>query len=112
MALDDILAAIRVVAAGDALIAPSVTRRLIAQFAGPPQPPPPRREIDGITEREREVLTMIGRGLSNAEIAAGLFISAATAKAHVARLLAKLGARDRVQLVIAAYEAGLVPPSR
>jgi DNA-binding NarL/FixJ family response regulator len=114
MALDDILAAIRVVAAGDALIAPSVTRRLIAQFAGRPEPPPPppRREIDGITEREREVLTMVGRGLSNAEIAASLFISTATAKAHVARLLAKLGARDRVQLVIAAYEAGLVPPSR
>jgi DNA-binding NarL/FixJ family response regulator len=111
MALDDILAAIRVVAAGDALIAPSVTRRLIAQFVGRPEPPP-RREIEGITEREREVLTMVGRGLSNAEIAASLFISAATAKAHVARLLAKLGARDRVQLVIAAYEAGLVPPSR
>jgi DNA-binding NarL/FixJ family response regulator len=111
MALDDILAAIRVVAAGDALIAPSVTRRLIAQFAERPQPPP-RREIDGITEREREVLTMVGRGLSNAEIADRLFISAATAKAHVARLLAKLAARDRVQLVIAAYEAGLVPPSR
>jgi DNA-binding NarL/FixJ family response regulator len=111
MALDEILAAIRVVAAGDALIAPSVTRRLIAQFAERPQPPP-RREIDGITEREREVLTMVGRGLSNAEIADSLFISAATAKAHVARLLAKLAARDRVQLVIAAYEAGLVPPSR
>jgi DNA-binding NarL/FixJ family response regulator len=114
MALDDILAAIRVVAAGDALIAPGVTRRLIAQFAGRPgpPPPPPLREIDGITEREREVLTMVGRGQSNAEIAASLFISTATAKAHVARLLAKLGARDRVQLVIAAYEAGLVPPSR
>jgi DNA-binding NarL/FixJ family response regulator len=113
MALDDILAAIRVVAAGDALIAPSVTRRLIAQFTGRPDPaPPPRREIDGITDREREVLTLVGRGLSNAEIAASLFISAATAKTHVARLLAKLGARDRVQLVIAAYDAGLVPPSR
>jgi len=111
MALEDILAAIRIVAAGDALIAPSVTRRLIAQFAGGPKPPPPR-EIDGITEREREVLVMVGRGLSNAEIAASLFISTATAKAHVARLLAKLGARDRVQLVIAAYEAGLIPPSR
>jgi DNA-binding NarL/FixJ family response regulator len=112
MALQDILAAIRVVAAGDALIAPSVTRRLIAQFAGRPEPRPPRREIGGITEREREVLTLVGRGLSNAEIAASLFISAGTAKAHVARLLAKLGARDRVQLVITAYDAGLVPPSR
>jgi DNA-binding NarL/FixJ family response regulator len=112
MALQDILAAIRVVAAGDALIAPSVTRRLIAQFAGWPEPPPPRRQIDSITEREREVLTLVGRGLSNAEIAASLFISAGTAKAHVTHLLAKLGARDRVQLVIAAYDAGLVPPSR
>jgi DNA-binding NarL/FixJ family response regulator len=112
MALDDILAAIRVVAAGDALIAPSVTRRLIAQFAAQTEPPPRRVDIDGITDREREVLTMVGRGLSNAEIAASLYISAATAKAHVARLLAKLGARDRIQLVIAAYETGLVPPSR
>jgi DNA-binding NarL/FixJ family response regulator len=69
------------------------------------------REIDGITERECEVLTLVGRGMSNGEIAAHLFISTATAKAHVARLLAKLGARDRVQLVITAYEAGLVSPS-
>jgi DNA-binding NarL/FixJ family response regulator len=111
MALDDILAGIRVVAAGDALLAPGVTRRLIAQFSGPVKPAP-QREIDGITEREREVLTLVGRGLSNGEIAAQLFISTATAKAHVARLLAKLGARDRVQLVIAAYETGLVSPSR
>jgi DNA-binding NarL/FixJ family response regulator len=111
MALDDILTAIRVVAAGDAPIAPSVTRRLIEEFASRPQPTP-QREIDGITEREREVLILVGRGMSNAEIAAHLYISTATAKAHVARLLAKLAARDRVQLVIIAYEAGLVSPAR
>ncbi len=112
MALDDILTAIRVVAAGDALIAPSVTRRLIEEFACRPEPAPQRRKIDGITEREREVLTLVGRGLSNSEIAAQLFISMATAKSHVARLLAKLDARDRVQLVIIAYQADLVSPSR
>ena len=116
MALEDILAAIRVVAAGDALIAPSVTRRLIEQFARPaPEPPPrptlPPRELPGVTDREREVLTLVGRGLSNGEIAGRLVISTATAKAHVARLLAKLGVRDRVQLVIVAYQAGLVSPS-
>ena len=116
MALEDILAAIRVVAAGDALIAPSVTRRLIEQFARPAPAPPPRpaqppRELPGVTDREREVLTLVGRGLSNGEIAGRLVISTATAKAHVARLLAKLGARDRVQLVIVAYQAGLVSPS-
>ncbi|MEU8080142.1 response regulator transcription factor [Catellatospora citrea] len=111
MALDDILAAIRVVAAGDALIAPSVTRRLIADFAaGPATAPRAPRPDPGITEREREVLTLIGRGLSNGEIAQELFISPATAKSHVARLLAKLAARDRVQLVITAYELGLVTP--
>jgi DNA-binding NarL/FixJ family response regulator len=112
MALEDILTAIRVVAAGDALIAPGVTRRLIKEFAGRPGPAPQRPEIGGITGRQREVLTLVGRGLSNGEIAARLYISPATAKAHVARLLAKLGARDRVQLVIVAYEAGLVAPSR
>jgi DNA-binding NarL/FixJ family response regulator len=125
MALDDILGAIRVVAAGDALIAPSVTRRLIAEFAGRPEPAgSPRRTgpsggggrahdtvLGGVTEREREVLTLVGQGLSNGEIATQLFISVATAKAHVARLLSKLGARDRVQLVIIAYRTGLVAPA-
>lgn len=106
MALEDILAAIRVVANGDALIAPSVTRRLIAGFVS--RPPPSRRPVAGITEREREVLTLVGRGLSNGEIAKELYISAATAKAHVARLFTKLDARDRVHLVIIAYELGLV----
>ncbi|MFF9075728.1 response regulator [Streptomyces sp. NPDC014735] len=110
MALDDILAAIRVVAAGDALIAPSVTRRLIADFVGRPAAAPERfpQLVEGITEREREVLTLVGRGRSNGEIAEELFITVATAKSHVSRLLTKLGARDRVQLVITAYEMGLV----
>jgi DNA-binding NarL/FixJ family response regulator len=112
MALEDILAAIRVVAAGDAMIAPGVTRRLIEEFASAPRSGVKAREIEGITEREREVLTLIGGGLSNSEIADSLCISMATAKTHVARLLAKLGARDRVQLVIMAYEAGLVSPTR
>ncbi len=109
MALDDILAAIRVVAAGDAMIAPGVTRRLIGHFAGPPRPGREPRELTGITGREREVLRLVGLGMSNAEIAAALYITPGTAKTHVARLLAKLGARDRVQLVITAYETGLVP---
>ncbi|MFC7548444.1 response regulator [Plantactinospora sp. GCM10030261] len=111
MAVDEILAAIRVVAAGDALIAPGVTRRLIAEFARRPDPAPRHRDLPGVTDREREVLTLVGRGLSNAEIAAELVISVATAKAHVARLFTKLGARDRVQLAIAAYDAGLVSPA-
>ncbi|MEO3754808.1 response regulator transcription factor [Streptomyces sp. B6B3] len=107
MALDDILAAVRVVAAGDGLIAPSVTRRLIREFAGRPAARPVR-ELTGITGREREVLTLVGRGLSNAEIADRLCITVATAKTYLTRLLAKLDARDRVQLVILAYESGLV----
>ncbi len=107
MALEDILAAIRVVAAGDALIAPSVTRRLIERFAAGPEPPRPRRALPGVTDREREVLTLVGRGLSNPEIATDLTISVATAKAHVSRLLTKLNARDRVHLVIIAHEADL-----
>ncbi|MFB9682197.1 response regulator [Streptosporangium vulgare] len=110
MALEDILSAVHVVAAGDALIAPSVTRRLIAEFASRPEPRPRPRELAGVTAREREVLTLAARGLSNAEVAAHLHISLGTAKAHIASLLTKLGARDRVQLVIAAYDAGLVSP--
>ncbi|WP_433444502.1 response regulator [Nonomuraea sp. CA-141351] len=112
MALEDILSAVHVVAAGDALIAPSVTRRLIEDFARRPAPAPQPRELPGVTGREREVLTLVGRGLSNAEIAAQLHISPGTAKAHVASLLGKLDARDRIQLVIMAYDAGLVSPSR
>ncbi|WP_433345505.1 response regulator [Microtetraspora malaysiensis] len=111
MALEDILSAVHVVAAGDALIAPSVTRRLIEDFTRRPAPAPQPRRLTSVTEREHEVLTLVGRGLSNAEIATRLYISPGTAKAHVASLLTKLGARDRVQLVIAAYDAGLVSPS-
>jgi len=112
MALDDILTAIRVVAAGDGLIAPKVTRRLIAEFAARPadtaRPAATPRLLDGITARESEVLTLIGSGLTNAEIAERLCITVATAKTYVSRLLTKLDARDRVQLVILAYEAGMV----
>ncbi|AVV44776.1 response regulator transcription factor [Streptomyces sp. ID05-04B] len=110
MGLDEILAAVRVVADGDALIAPSVTRRLIKEFAGRPTGAKPRRTLTGITHREREVLTLVAQGMSNTELAEQLVISVATAKTYVTRLLAKLNARDRVQLVIMAYEAGLVTP--
>ena len=107
----DLLAAIRVIAAGDALLAPAVTRRLIAEFARRPEPgQQPAATLAGITDREREVLTLIARGLSNAEIAQALHVTMATAKTHVGRLLAKLGARDRAQLVMVAYETGLVQP--
>jgi DNA-binding NarL/FixJ family response regulator len=108
----DLLAAIRVVAAGDALLSPGVTRRLIAEFAGRPEPRlRGAATLAEITEREREVLTLIGLGLSNTEVAARLHVSLSTAKTHVGRLLMKLGARDRAQLVIAAYDAGLVGTS-
>ncbi|MEU0641062.1 response regulator transcription factor [Streptomyces umbrinus] len=112
MALDDILDAIRVVATGDGLLAPSVTRRLIREFAERPGFAAPAPRALGITDREREVLTLIGNGLSNTEIAARLSISVATAKTYVTRLLAKLDARDRVRLVIIAYEVGLVAATR
>ena len=108
----DLLTAIRVIAAGDALLAPAVTRRLIAEFTRRPQPGQhPVTALDGVTDREREVLTLIGRGLSNAEIAQALHITMATAKTHISRLLAKLGASDRAQLVIVAYETGLIQPA-
>ncbi|MEU4741703.1 response regulator transcription factor [Actinosynnema sp. NPDC023658] len=102
----ELLAAIRVVAAGDALLSPSVTRRLVAEFSR--TPPPRLKRLDGITEREQEVLLLIARGFSNAEIMEGLHLSAGTVKTHIGRLLHKLQARDRAQLVIAAYESGLV----
>ncbi|MEV5743722.1 response regulator transcription factor [Microbispora rosea] len=111
----DLLAAIRVIAAGEGLLAPSVTRRLIAQFTQSTQfartgadRPRSRPLLDGLTVREREVLTLVARGLSNLEIAVSLHVSTATVKTHIGHLLAKLGARDRAQLVIAAYEGGLV----
>jgi DNA-binding NarL/FixJ family response regulator len=106
---DELTSAIRVVARGDALIAPSVTRRLIAEFAGRAAHTG-LRELPPISEREREVLIGVARGLSNGELAGLLFIGEATVKTHVSSLLAKLDCRDRVQLVVAAYEAGLVTP--
>ncbi|GAA2292141.1 response regulator transcription factor [Streptomyces atrovirens] len=106
---DELLRAIRVVAAGEGLLAPSVTRRLIAEFASRPEPARVRAtELAGVTEREREVLLLIARGLSNSEIAQQMCVSLATVKSHVGRLLAKLDARDRAQLVIIAYESALV----
>ena len=107
----ELLQAVRIVAGGEALLAPSVTRRLIEEFATRPDPhrtPPAALEV--LTEREREVLSLVARGLSNGEIAMELFISPATAKTHVSRVMMKLGARDRAQLVVTAYETGLVSP--
>jgi DNA-binding NarL/FixJ family response regulator len=110
---DDLLAAIRVVASGEGLLGPTVTRRLIADFARRADPGKPlSRSLDGVTGREREVLTLIARGLSNVEIAEHLTLSLATVKTHIGRLLAKLQARDRAQLVIVAYESGLVVQGR
>ena len=108
---EDVLDAIRVVSRGDALLAPSVTRRLIAELASRPDPDRPAPPNLGmLTDREREVLTLVGRGLSNAEIGASLFVSPATAKTHVSHVMTKLYARDRAQLVVTAYETGLVRP--
>ncbi|MDF5751611.1 response regulator transcription factor [Spongiactinospora sp. TRM90649] len=108
---DDLVNAVRVVAAGDALLAPSITRRLIGEFARPPRPEErPTPELGGLTAREREVLSLMARGRSNAEIAAGLVIGEETVKTHVSNVLAKLHLRDRVHAVILAYEIGLVRP--
>ena len=106
----ELVRGIRAVAAGDALLSPGVTRRLIAEFAGRARTPAPPRDLDALTEREREVMALVGAGLSNEEIATRLFVSPATAKTHVSRAMVKLGARDRAQLVVFAYEAGLVRP--
>jgi DNA-binding NarL/FixJ family response regulator len=108
---DDLLGAIRVIASGDALLAPSVTRRLISEFVRQPTTVSPDIErLASLTEREREVLTAIANGNSNLEIASELHMSVATAKTHVSRILAKLGARDRAQLVVIAFQSGLVSP--
>jgi DNA-binding NarL/FixJ family response regulator len=107
----DLIAAVRAAAAGHALLAPSVTRRLIEVFARrPPEISPSPARLASLTAREREVLVLLARGGSNAEIAAALFITEATVKTHVGNLLAKLGLRDRVQAVILAYETGIVVP--
>jgi DNA-binding NarL/FixJ family response regulator len=109
---EDLVHAVRVVAAGDALLAPSVTRRMIEHFAARrPRAGRATATLHELTDREREVLTLIGRGRANAEIARDLFISEQTVKTHVGKVLAKLGARDRVQAVIFAYDAGLVEPA-
>jgi|SRR6185369_7251900 len=112
---ETLLAAIKTVASGDALLSPGVTRRLIAEFVRRPRPAaddgPKRAEfVAALTERERDVLCQVASGYSNAEIAAALYVGVSTVKTHVGHLLMKLGARDRAQLVIAAYESGLVVP--
>ena len=107
----DLIAAVRAAAAGDALLAPSVTRRLIEAFSRrPPETAPSPSRLASLTARERDILLLLARGKTNAEVAAGLFVSEATVKTHVGHLLAKLGLRDRVQAVILAYETGLVVP--
>jgi DNA-binding NarL/FixJ family response regulator len=105
---EDLIDAVRVVAAGDALLAPSMTRRIIAEFAQTVTPVAPSPELDTLTERERDTLRLVARGLTNAEIAARLFVGESTVKTHVSNVLSKLGLRDRVQAVVFAYESGLV----
>jgi len=106
----DLIEAVRVVAAGEALLSPSVTRRLIGEFAARAKEPPRWTALEELTDREREVMALAATGLSNEQIAERLVVSSATAKTHVSRAMIKLGARDRAQLVVIAYESGLVRP--
>jgi DNA-binding NarL/FixJ family response regulator len=106
----ELVQAVRVVAAGDALLSPGVTRRLVAEFAQRSRQPHATTELEVLTEREREIVALVGEGLSNDEIAARLVVSPATAKTHVSRAMIKLGVRDRAQLVVVAYQTGLVRP--
>ena len=106
----DLIEAVRVVASGEALLSPSVTRRLISEFAARAKEPPRSAVLEELTDREREVMALAAAGLSNEQIAQRLVVSSATAKTHVSRAMIKLGARDRAQLVVIAYESGLVRP--
>ncbi|GII01054.1 response regulator [Planobispora takensis] len=106
----ELIQAVRVVAAGDALLSPGVTRRLIAEYASRAKEPASCLDLSPLTDREREVLALVGTGMTNDEIAGRLFMSPATAKTHVSRIMMKLQARDRAQLVVIAYESGLVRP--
>jgi DNA-binding NarL/FixJ family response regulator len=108
----ELLRAVRVVAAGDALLSPGATRRLIERVAGGMRPAPDTAALRELTEREREVLALVGHGLTNTEIGERLFLSPLTAKTHVSRIMTKLAARDRVHLVVVAYETGLVQPGQ
>ena len=108
----ELLRAVRVVAGGEALLSPGVTRRLIAEFAAAAPSPRPSPRLESLTEREREVMALVAAGLSNDEIAERLIVSPATAKTHVSRVMGKLEARDRAQVVVAAYESGLVRPGQ
>jgi DNA-binding NarL/FixJ family response regulator len=107
---EELIEAVRVVASGEALLSPSVTRRLIEEFAKRRDSPAPPRELDELTDREREVLVLMGQGLSNSEITERLFVAETTVKTHVGHILQKLRLRDRVQAVVLAYESGLVQP--
>jgi DNA-binding NarL/FixJ family response regulator len=106
----DLVRAVRAVAGGEALLSPGVTRRLIEHFAAQPDPGRALPSLTGLTDREREVLSLVAAGLTNEEIAARLVVSPLTAKTHVSRIMTKVGARDRAQLVVAAYESGMVRP--